>query len=425
MRSLRDRLRGLERGGNHRGDAQSTDSSELRARLDRLLGPGRVVPGSALPDKRAPEPVDRFVPGRRVGTPSGRVFVTEWVGAGSGRHGRMALGELAGLPWPDAVDLFPEQLAGLQSPAEVAFLDTETTGLAGGAGTIPFLVGVARWDTDLGGVRVVQLFLEDLDGEAALLERLAVELEGVRCLVTYNGRCYDVPLLETRHVLNRKPWPLPDAAHLDLLHPARVLWRHAHPDCRLATLEARVLGHSRCGDIPGAEIPALYNAFLRRGATERLAAVFSHNRDDLLSLAGLLWLATQTGAAPSLGRGLLQARGGRLDAALPHLEAGLDERAPLEVRVRALREIVRARKRQGDWTAALDACARLRRLAPGDPRGYAEAAIVLEHRLGRPAEALAVVEEALSRGLWPRLDREGLEQRRGRLSRRLEPGSRS
>lgn len=422
MRSLRERLQRLDRRGAPPLEGRAPISAGLRDRLDRLLGSGQIVPASALPARDRPAPVDRFVPGRRIPTPSGRVFAAEWVGAAARRHGRIALGELAGLPWAEAVDLFPEHLSRVESPGQIAFLDTETTGLSGGAGTIPFLVGVARWDEVLGGVRVVQLFLEDVDGEPALLDRLAEELRGVRCVVTYNGRCYDVPLLENRHVLNRKPWPIPEAAHLDLLHFARVLWRHSHPDCRLSTLEARVLGHLRDADVPGAEIPALYNAFLRRGATERLAAVFRHNRDDLLSLAGLLRLATRPDAAPRLGRGLLQARRGRVSEALPHLEAGLCESAPASVRARALGEIVRGRKQQRDWGAALDACARLRALAPGDPRGYTEAAVVLEHRLGQPAAALDVVEQALARSPWSRRDREELELRRSRLLRKLARG---
>ncbi|MHB8766314.1 MAG: ribonuclease H-like domain-containing protein, partial [Deferrisomatales bacterium] len=328
MRSLKDRLAGLHRDPPTPAPPPA-GAAELRGRLDRLLGPGRVVAAAELPPRpppAPPAPVDRFVPGRRVAAASGTVYAAEWTAPAGHRHGRLPADDLGALPWAGARELFPELLGGVAGPGEVAFLDTETTGLAGGAGTVPFLVGVGRWTG--GGFRVVQLFLEDLDREAALLEALADELRGVTCVVTYNGRSFDLPLLENRHVLCRRPWPLAAAAHLDLLHPARTLWGRGHPDCRLATLEASILGHGRRGDIPGAEIPELYHQYLRRGATERLAAVFRHNRDDLLSLAGHLWAAARPGGREALGVGLLHTRGRRPAQALPYLTAGLKEDLP-------------------------------------------------------------------------------------------------
>jgi tetratricopeptide (TPR) repeat protein len=286
---------------------------------------------------------------------------------------------------------------------------------------VPFLVGVGRWVPGQ-GFRVAQLFLEDLDREAALLEALAEEVRGVRCLVTYNGRCYDGPLLENRHVLNRRPWPLAGAAHLDLLHPARTLWRGAHGDCRLVTLEAGVLGHRRTGDVPGAEIPALYLDYLRRGADERLAAVFRHNRDDLLSLAGLLWAAGTGRGTPALGLGLLHSRRGRREEAGPLLAAGLAEELPRDLRIQALRELLRSHKAAARWAEALEACAALARLVPADPFPVTEAAILRERRLADPAGALTLVEEALARGPWIPRDREALERRRARLARKTGSG---
>lgn len=419
MRELRERLQRLGREG------KAGAPEELRARLDRLLGAGRVVPAAQIPPPAPRTPaaaVDRFVPGRRTQAPSGLVFVAEWTAPTGHLHGCVPTAELGTLPGPGARALFPEHLGAVGSAAEVAFLDTETTGLAGGAGTVAFLVGIARWVPGR-GFRVAQLFLEELDREAALLEALAEELAGVRCLVTYNGRCYDGPLLENRHVLNRRPWPLAEAAHLDLLHPARTLWRRGHPDCRLATLEAGVLGHRRVGDIPGAEIPALYHGYLRRGADERLASVFRHNRDDLLSLAGLLWAAATTRRTPSLGLGLLHSRRGRRQEAVPFLEAALrEEGLTRDAREKGLRELLAARKAGSHWEEALEACAALRRICPADPFPTLEAAILLERRRREPDAALALVEEALAEGPWAPRDREALERRRERLSRRLRRG---
>ncbi|MDW7710571.1 MAG: ribonuclease H-like domain-containing protein [Deferrisomatales bacterium] len=416
MRELRERLQRLGREG------KAGAPEELRARLDRLLGAGRVVPAAQIPPPAPGTPaaaVDRFVPGRRRQAPSGPAFVAEWTAPTGYLHGCVPTVELGTLPGPGARALFPEHLGALANASEVAFLDTETTGLAGGAGTVPFLVGVARWVPGR-GFRVAQLFLEELDREPALLEALAEELAGVRCLVTYNGRAYDGPLLENRYVLNRRPWPLAGAAHLDLLHPARTLWRRGHPDCRLATLEAGILGHRRVGDVPGAEIPALYYGYLRRGADEGLAAVFRHNRDDLLSLAGLLWAADTARRTPALGLGLLHSRRGRREAAEPFLEAGLREEAlPRRERERGLRELLAARKAGGRWDEALEACAELRRLRPTDPFPAVEAAVLLERRRRDPAAALALVENALEGGPWTPADREALERRGERLRQRV------
>lgn len=414
MTDLRGRLARL--GGVSAPVSAPSSASELRTRLDRLLGPGRVVTAAELPPPQARAPIDRFVPGYRVETPLGSTFAAEWTAPPAYRHGRFPAAELQDLPWPGGHALFPETLATVGAPEEIAFLDTETTGLAGGAGTVPFLVGVGRWSPAAAGFRVVQLFLEDFDREAALLEALAAELSGVRCVVTYNGRGFDLPLLENRHVLTRRPWPLEGASHLDLLPPSRTLWRHGHPDCRLSTLEASVLGYRRVGDVPGAEIPAVYADYLRRGAGARLAAVFRHNRDDLLSLAGLLWGAAQPGPREALGVGLLHARKGRMQEAVGFLETGLGEDLPREARARALKALALGRKREGQWEEALAACAALRQFAPGDRLGVDVAAVILEHRVGRPIDALVLVEAALAAGPWLPEDRADLEHRRNRLA---------
>jgi uncharacterized protein YprB with RNaseH-like and TPR domain len=323
-------------------------------------------------------------------------------------------------------DLFPEHLAGVEHLHQIAFLDTETTGLAGGAGTIPFLVGVGRWHPDhTQGFRIVQLFLEELHREAALLQLLSHELDGVRCLVTYNGAAYDLPLLQNRHVLCREPWPLSGVAHLDLLPPARTLWAARHPDCRLGTLEASLLGFERHGDVPGAEIPPLYRAFLSGGATQRLADVFQHNRDDILSLAGLLAAAGDAGREPSgataLGVGLLHSRRGRDEPARPALESALRADLSHRQRYRALKELSVAHKRAGRWAEALGLWCEMRSLDPGDPYPVVEAAKALEHHLGDPGAALTVVAEALIAGLWIPRDREELEHRQRRLRRNTRP----
>jgi len=429
MSRLRARLERLERGRS--APAETRPTTELRQRLERLWGPDQVVTAAALaPGPRTPGPrgarpdLTRWLDGERVPVGGSSAWRVTWTLPPGHRHGRQTVEEIAAAIAASARALFPEHLAGVENLHQIAFLDTETTGLAGGSGTIPFQIGVGRWHPDPAqSFQVVQLFLEELHREDALLELLARELAGVRCLVTYNGAAYDLPLLENRHVLTRRPWPLPAATHLDLLHPARTLWRASHPDCRLATLEASLLGFRRDGDVPGAEIPPLYRAYLAGCADARLAAIFRHNRDDIVSLAGLLAAAGTAAQHPqgaaALGVGLFHRRRGHDAAAGPALEAALSADLPRPQRARALKELALAHQRAGAWPEALTRWQELQALEPANPLPSIEAAKLLEHRLHDPAAALAWVEQALAQVLWLPTDRQALDRRRLRLLRRL------
>jgi uncharacterized protein YprB with RNaseH-like and TPR domain len=177
-------------------------------------------------------------------------------------------------------------------PERWLFLDTETTGLAGGTGTYAFLVGIAWWDA--GGLQVEQFCMRDLDEEHSLLLELSERILERPVLVTFNGKSFDWPLLETRYRMTRKISAGPLALHLDLLHPARHLWRLRLGSVRLKELEAHVLGGegsalgwSRDDDIDSSLIPQMYFDYLRGGPAEPLAGVFRHNQMDLRGLAAL------------------------------------------------------------------------------------------------------------------------------------------
>lgn len=169
-------------------------------------------------------------------------------------------------------------------------IDLETTGLAGGAGTQAFLVGCARIDGD--GLHVRQFLSPGFEWEKAQLAMLAEWMRDRTQLVTFNGRTFDVPLLEMRFAFNRVAWPWAGVPHLDALHPARRFWRErselAGPDpddasCSLGVLERRLAGVHRVGDVPGFEIPTRFFQFARDGRGEPLEAVLEHNRLDLVS----------------------------------------------------------------------------------------------------------------------------------------------
>ena len=170
-------------------------------------------------------------------------------------------------------------------PRSVIFLDTETTGLSGGAGTVAFLVGVGRW-SDV-GFTVEQYLMRDYDEERPMLMELQESLAGAQAFVTFNGKAFDIPLLQSRFVLARQRWPLARAVHLDLLHPARRIWKLRLGSCCLASLETRVLGVIRDADIPGHLIPQVYFRFVHTRNPQGLGNILSHNRQDIETLARL------------------------------------------------------------------------------------------------------------------------------------------
>jgi len=255
----------------------------------------------------------------------------------------------------------------LLDPEKWLFLDTETTGLSGGTGTYAFLVGLAWWNS--GGLQVEQLFLRDFSEEHSLLYELAARISERPVLVTFNGKTFDWPLLENRFTMTRAIKVPKLAAHLDLLHPARALWKLRLGSVRLMDLEREVLdaerlGLHRFGDVASALIPQYYFDYLRGGSPDPLAGVVKHNQMDLRGLAALFGkinsLLDERSSLDSeqsldmfgLSR-FLERRGerGRAQTACSHaLHAGL----PAEFRRQARRDLALLAKRKGDWEQAAE-----------------------------------------------------------------------
>ena len=180
-------------------------------------------------------------------------------------------------------------MGGAPARLPFVFFDLETTGLSGGAGTCAFLVGCGAFDDDGGFVTRQFILLRHTD-ERALLQMVGAELAQAGALVTFNGKSFDAPLIETRYLFHRLEWTGADLPHLDVLHPARRFWSEGgagETSCSLQNLEHLVLGARRAADVPGSEIPARYFQFVRTGDPRPLRAVLEHNRLHLLSLAGL------------------------------------------------------------------------------------------------------------------------------------------
>ncbi|MBG7610062.1 MAG: ribonuclease H-like domain-containing protein [Anaerolineae bacterium] len=170
---------------------------------------------------------------------------------------------------------------------QFVFIDTETTGLSGGTGTYTFLIGAGRFENDY--FRLAQFFLRDPAEESAQLAALENFIAPCKAIVSFNGKSFDIPLLNTRFITNGWPPPMQDAGHLDLLHLARRLWKARLPSRTLGDLEVKILGMERTGqDIPGWMVPDLYFDYLHTGDARPLHSVFYHNEVDVVSMAALL-----------------------------------------------------------------------------------------------------------------------------------------
>ncbi|HME09671.1 MAG TPA: ribonuclease H-like domain-containing protein [Bryobacteraceae bacterium] len=253
------------------------------ARIDRKYsdGPPKLAPP---PNPRKPDRyfLEEWMPGEEIETEHGRHYEFEKFYARHARYGSMGISDLEMLPEDLLAAISNGEIPNI-SPYKCCFLDTETTGLAGGTGTYAFLIGVGRITPE--GFRVRQFFMREFGEEASLLHSLTRHLEQFEVLITYNGRTYDQPLLETRYRMVRARPPFSRLAHLDLLHGARRLWNLRFDSCRLVELENRILGIERQGDLPGEMIPYVYFEYQRRGEIDRLLPIFHHNQLDILTLA--------------------------------------------------------------------------------------------------------------------------------------------
>ncbi|OJT18456.1 hypothetical protein BO221_41085 [Archangium sp. Cb G35] len=254
--------------------------------LKRMLGDWSERQGAAVA-RRGPTAAPRPgpLPVELRTTPHGVIHVSERLLPAEHHHGSAPLAEALDVESPLVASLALQPgLAGVDFQ-RMLFLDTETTGLAGGTGTVPFLVGLAWFEGR--SLRVHQLFLNRLGEEAPMLRALAERMAGSSCMVTFNGKSFDWPLLRTRFVLNRVKPPA-ELPHLDLLHCARRVFKYRGSGTRLVHLEEQVLDYHRVGDVDGALIPDLYFRFLRGADGSALTPVLEHNANDLLLLAALL-----------------------------------------------------------------------------------------------------------------------------------------
>jgi hypothetical protein len=270
------------------------------ARIDRKFASADTPAPPAAPQPLDDRPeryvVEEYLTGQEVTTPAGTHFESERLWERHRRHGSMDISTLAELP-ADLLEAISEGAIKDSPPERWAFLDTETTGLAGGTGTYAFLVGVGHIAPE--GFRLKQFFMRDYGEEASLLHALTEHLAQFDVLITYNGKTYDQPLLETRFRMARSRPPFARMRHLDLLHGARRLWKLRFESCRLVELENQILGVERQGDLPGEMIPYVYFEYLRSREAFRVVPIFHHNALDILTLACLTGIVPWAFRAPA------------------------------------------------------------------------------------------------------------------------------
>jgi hypothetical protein len=394
------------------------------ARIDRKYADAAAAPPPAAPSPRDTTGfVEELITGEVVRTPLGAHFETAKLWERHRRHGSMDISSLAELP----ADLLAQLSGGSipsAHPTRWAFLDAETTGLAGGTGTCAFLVGVGSIAPE--GFRLRQFFMRDYGDEPSMLSRLAEHLSQFDVLITYNGKAFDQPLLETRYRMSRARHPFDRMEHLDLLFGARRLWKLRLESCRLVDLEGQILGVERQGDLPGEMIPYVYFDYLRTKAAFRLVPVFHHNAIDILSLACLTAIVPFAFRSPEgaavrhgadligLARWLSQAE--RREEALRLYRRAVDLGLPDALLFKTLWEIAALEKRLGRPDAALAAIADL--AASRNPyrlRAMEELAKHYEHRERNFAMALE-----MTRGALAIQDTPEIRRRERRLQLRVE-----
>lgn len=406
-------------------------SDELRARLNRLRRSGELRSANRGSISPRPVPAEFLFPGeeQEQETDSGRCYLREMQLPLDLNHGRNRLDESLHCP-ADALTLLDNtrNWEGFNI-AGTLFLDTETTGLAGGTGTLAFLIGLGWFEE--GRLILRQYFLRHPGEERAMLAHFTAEASRFDSLVTFNGRSFDLPLIQTRRILAGLVKQIEPQRHLDLLYCSRRLWKERLPSCSLRSLEETLLGLKRFDDIPGEEIPAVYFNYLRRGETVRLKQVFQHNVLDILSMITLLSRVTKAATGSlvehpadhySLGKLYLQA--GDTDRAIVSFKQAVlcgDER----LEQAALRQLAAAHKKGGRWEEAAALWHELIRRRCFDLSPHLELAKYYEHQAKKLEFALLTTTQALAsarqrhRAVSGEQSLPALQHRLNRLRRKL------
>ena len=424
------RLTGEKTKAPEKPSSKQVQIDELRRRLDTIISRRPDRNQSASEKKYDADKINlsKIVPGEETENDHGRFFLVSEVIRGSSHHGHRNIRETYTLDMAATAMLANDPSIAYFSASDALFLDTETTGLAGGTGTMAFLIGLG-WFED-GQFHVRQILARDFGEEKAALSYLSEIAGQKKFLVTFNGKAFDVNLLTTRFILNRLRSDLSSLPHLDLLHPSRRILGHRLENSRLATLEAEVLGVEREGDIPGWEIPQRYFDWLRHRDGRLLASIFEHNRLDVISMASLTAHLTEILTAQELiqnvhasdylaaARLLLKRRD---SCGVEKILNMFNDRGCKEISAVSKKDLSFLYKRTGQWQQAVQIWQELITTLPADYSTISEMAKWLEHHVRDYQQAKDLVEKALNQPQDLSAEqRDSLLHRLKRLNTKLE-----
>ncbi len=378
---------------------------EIRRQLQSLgVRRGRDLPPDSPP--KPPFSPSTELEGHLVQTAGGSCFVVEQAYPVDYQHGHWSLGAVL----QEELDGWIELATGREgsvSPSGLTFLDIETTGLADSASTYAFLVGAGRFEGDSFVLR--QLFMRSPGEELALLLTLADLLHGMAGVVTFNGRGFDLPVLHSRFTLSRLADPWAGQVHLDLLLPARRLWRYRLASCSLSSLEEHMLGVQRSFlDIPGWRIPSVYRDYVRGAGGDLLKPIFYHNAQDVLSMVTLCtrlsrFLRDPLGEGGArhglefLALGRLYEKEGQADQAIAAYRSALLLAMPAGIREQTWERLSMLLKRTGAWAEAVEIWETLLSRPGNHPlHAFVELAKYYEHRCRDRARAADVTRRAIA-----------------------------
>lgn len=423
----------IKRQLNHlRGDKQEKSASSIKDKLDRLYSRTGSEQKFFVEESvvRSHKRLEELVAGEYVNTPAGDVYRARTTYPLDHQHGTCDLSDFFDIEIEHLLKLGKMDESDSPDLRPALFLDTEASGLSGGSGTYAFMIGVGYFYKE--EFIVDQLFVDSYAKEEGMLDLLREYLDPASFLVSFNGKSFDLNLLNTRYLMHRQESPFENIPHLDLLHPSRNLWNLNLENCRLQTLEREIFGFSREDDVPGEEVPGIYFEFIRTGDPTRIAGVFEHNVHDIVSLVAVTIMLEQNfrgmreipgeSGLTMFSRGRIFERRGEIEQAIRCYHEALNNELTVNRRNTILGMMASLYKKEGDWEHARNLWQQqISQLSIFTLEPYVEIAKYYEHQEKDYATALSYINEALQQLPTHRSnERDTLIYRTARLERRLE-----
>jgi uncharacterized protein YprB with RNaseH-like and TPR domain len=428
MKTLKDTLHELSRAHSASQNSESSNSP-VKDQLKRLYPDRKIV--KHFPDTRLQQQssgLEDRVGGLWINTSFGDIFRAEFTWELKDLYGNCDLSTIFSIEPHIFSETFVTPQPGTYE--SLLFLDTETTGLSGGSGTVAFMIGLGFIRENV--FHVHQYFISRLSHEEGMLELVQSVVNQYDTIISYNGKTFDIPLLNTRFLMNHLQPLNPSFPHIDLLHHSRNLWKYSQENCKLTTLERDKLGFEREEDIPGELIPGVYFEYMRLNRIDMLAQVFIHNRWDIITMLAVLIMIVKTHAQrdaefnplDDYAKGRLFRNRQDFERSIAHYRYVLSSPLSKQRRLKTLLELGAVLKKCGEsgdavkiWREALDP------ELPFCYEAYRELSVYYEHRQKDLMKALTTVCEALERIPSHRQDEIlALEKRKKRLEHKISSG---